>query len=162
MIRAFWSKIVSQAKQAILLVEDDSNDVLLVQRAFRLAQFGGSIKIVSDGEEAVSYLSRQPPYENRELHPFPLLLLLDLKLPRRSGLEVLEWLRQQPELKRLLVVVLTASRESLDVKKAYDLGVNSYLVKPVLFEDLVILMNNLGTYWFKLNENPEVFNGWNS
>lgn len=150
-----------QAKQAILLVEDDSNDVLLVQRAFRLAKFDGSIQIVADGEEAISYLSRQPPYENRELYPLPLLILLDLKLPRRSGLEVLEWLRQQPELKRLLVVVLTSSRESPDVKKAYDLGVNSYLVKPVIFEDLVVLMKNIGTYWFKLNEKPEVFNGWN-
>ena len=150
-----------KAKPAILLVEDDSNDVLLVQRAFRLAQFSCPIKIVSDGEEAISYLSRQPPYENSELHPLPLLILLDLKLPRRSGLEVLEWLRQQPELKRLLVVILTASRESPDVKKAYDLGVNSYLVKPVSFEELVILINQVATYWFNFNESPEVFNGWN-
>lgn len=153
---------MSKAKEAILLVEDDSNDVLLVQRAFRLAKFDRPIKIVSDGEEAISYLLRKPPYEDNELYPLPVLILLDLKLPRRSGLEVLEWLRQQPELKRLLVVVFTASQESPDVKKAYDLGVNSYLVKPVLFEDLVVLMNNLGTYWLELNENPEIFNGWNS
>lgn len=137
----------------ILLVEDDSNDVLLVKRAFRKAKLNPQIEIVGDGDEAIAYLTRQPPYSDLAL---PSLILLDLKLPRRSGLEVLEWIRQQPQLKRILVIVLTSSRENPDVAKAYDLGVNSYLVKPVAFEDLVKLMAQVHHYWLALNEKPVV------
>ena len=139
----------------ILLVEDDSNDVLLVKRAFRKAKLNPQIEIVADGDAAIAYLTRQPPYSDREL-ALPSLILLDLKLPCRSGLEVLEWIRQQPQLKRILIIVLTSSRENLDVAKADDLGVNSYLVKPVAFEDLVKLMAQVHHYWLDLNEKPVV------
>ncbi|MGF1479337.1 MAG: response regulator [Cyanophyceae cyanobacterium] len=138
----------------ILLVEDDSNDVLLIERAFRKANVNTQIEIVADGDEAIAYLTQQSLARSDAL---PALVLLDLKLPRRSGLEVLEWVRQQPLLKRLLVVVLTSSRESPDIARAYDLGVNSYLVKPVVFDDLVILATYIHQYWLDCNEQPTFF-----
>ena len=140
----------------ILLVEDDYNDVLLIQRAFRKAEIQPPISIVSDGDEAISYLSRKGMYANTQRFPVPLLVLLDLKLPRRSGLEVLAWVREQPELRRLLVVVLTSSQEDSDLSQAYDLGANSYLVKPINFQDFVELVKLIDAYWFKVNQKPQI------
>jgi CheY-like chemotaxis protein len=137
-------------------VEDDPNDVLLIQRAFRKANLVNPIQVVGDGEEAVAYLSGQGVYADRGRHPLPILILLDLKLPRKSGHEVLAWLRGQPELKRLPVVVLTSSREAADVNRVYDLGANSYLVKPVAFDDLLKMAQTLNMYWLILNEKPAV------
>lgn len=142
----------------ILLVEDNYNDVLLIKRAFRKADIKPPMSLVCDGEEAIAYLSRQGKYTNLETYPVPLLVLLDLKLPRRSGLEVLEWIRQNPKLKRLLVVVLTSSAENSDLERAYDLGVNSYLVKPVRFEDFVSLIELIDAYWFRANQTPQSLN----
>src|SRR5690349_490041 len=105
------------ATQTVLVVEDDSNDVLLLQRSMRKAQWANPIQVVDHGDAAVAYLAGQPPYEDRDRHPLPGLILLDLKLPRRGGLEVLAWLRAQPELKGLPVIVLTSSREHQDVKR---------------------------------------------
>ncbi len=132
-------------------MEDDPNDVLLTQRAFRRANIVNPLQVVQDGEVAVLYLDGQGP--------LPTLMLLDLKLPRLSGLEVLEWLEQQPELKRLPVVVLTSSRENADVNRAYDLGANSYLVKPVAFNNLLEMVRSLNEYWLILNEKPIVQSG---
>ena len=143
-------------KYTLLLVEDDSNDVLLIQRAFQKASMANPLQVVTDGEEAVAYLSGEGHYGDRQKHPLPMLVLLDLKLPRKSGLEVLEWLRGQPGLKRLPVVVLTSSKESGDVNRAYDLGANSYLVKPVGFDSLVGMVKSLGLYWLMLNKAPEI------
>ena len=140
----------------ILLAEDDPNDVLLIQRAFQRTNVANPLQVVRDGEAAVAYLSGQVPYADRARHPLPALLLMDLKMPRKSGLEVLEWLRQQPGLKRLPVVVLTSSNQSLDINRAYDLGVNSYLVKPTGFDTLLELVKNLDVYWLVLNEKPEL------
>ena len=140
----------------ILLVEDDSNDILFIQRAFRQANLSHSIHIVKDGDGAVSYLMGENQYANRDLYPLPALILLDLKLPRRSGLEVLQWIRQQPKLKRIPIVVLTSSRESPDIDKAYDLGVNSYLVKPVRFEMLAKMIETIDSYWIRLNQFPSL------
>lgn len=144
------------AHYTILLVEDDPNDILLTQRAFQRANIINPLQIVQDGDAAVQYLSGQEPYSDRERYPLPILMLLDLKLPRRSGLEVLAWLRQQPGLKRLLVVVLTSSRENVDLNQAYDLGVNSYLVKPVAFNGLFEMVKSLNQYWLILNEKPQI------
>ncbi len=141
--------------QTILLAEDNATDALMVQRAFRKAHLLNPVQVVDDGDKAVAYLSGQGPYADREKYPLPVLLLLDLKLPRRSGLEVLEWLRQQEGLKRLPVVVLTSSKESSDVNRAYDLGANSYLVKPVDFDPLLEMVKTLGLYWVLMNEKPE-------
>ena len=139
---------------SILLVEDDPNDIILIQRAFKKASITNPLNVVEDGEKAIAYLDGKGPYGDREKYPLPMLLLLDLKLPRKSGHEVLEWLRQQPMLKRMTVVVLTSSQQSSDINRAYDLGVNSYLVKPVTFDALVEMVKNLNFYWMILNENP--------
>ncbi|UCD19629.1 MAG: response regulator [candidate division WOR-3 bacterium] len=139
----------------ILLVEDDHNDVLLIKRAFQKVNIANPIVVLNDGEQAISYLAGREPYVGRAL---PMLVLLDLKLPRKSGHEVLEWLRQQQTLKRLPVVVLTASSESSDVNRAYDLGANSYLVKPVTFDALVEMVRTLNLYWLILNKRAEVSN----
>lgn len=138
----------------VLLVEDDLNDVLLVKRAFGKAGVGAPIRVVNDGQAAMDYLAGRGGYADRTTHPLPSLVLLDLKLPRKSGHEVLEWLRAQPALNRVPVVVLTSSRESIDVNRAYDLGANSYLVKPVAFADLLKMAHTLDLYWLQLNEDP--------
>ena len=142
--------------QTILLVEDNPVDVLLMQRAFRNEIFANtSLQIVRDGDAAVFYLNGDGEYSDRDRYPLPAIILLDLKLPRRSGHEVLLWLRQQPELKRLPVVMLTSSRQTLDVKRAYDLGVNSYLVKPIGFASLLEMMQSFREYWLSYTELPE-------
>ena len=152
-------EIMNFAHAPILLVEDNSDDVLLTRRAFRKANIANPLQVVADGEAAVHYLSGQGGYADRELYPLPVLILLDLKLPRRSGHEVLDWLQQQPELKRLLVVVLTSSKESVDINEAYELGANSYLVKPVAFDALLEMVKTLNQYWFLFNEKPTVPDG---
>ena len=139
----------------MLLVEDDPNDILLIQRAFAKACLVNPLKVVRDGEEALNYLAGSGDFSDRGRFPLPSLILLDLKLPRKSGLEILQWLRQQPALKHIPVIVLTSSKESSDVSRAYDLGANSYLVKPVGFEGLLELVKSIGMYWLILNKTPE-------
>lgn len=146
-----------EAKRAtILLVEDDPNDVLLIQRAFERANIANPISVVRGGEDAIAYLEGTGNYADRDAHPFPVVMLLDLKLPRKSGLEVLEWLKSKDILKRLPVVILSSSTESTDVDRAYDLGVNSYLVKPVTFDALIEIVKNAGLYWVIMNEKPDL------
>ena len=140
----------------ILLVEDNYDDVLLIKRAFRKVKIDPPMSIVADGDEAIAYLEREGQYADKDKFPSPLLVLLDLKLPRRSGLEVLAWIRQQPKLKHLLVVVLTSSKDNSDLARAYDLGVNSYLVKPVKFQDFVSTIELIDRYWFKTNQVPQL------
>ncbi|HEY9748556.1 MAG TPA: response regulator [Allocoleopsis sp.] len=139
---------------AVLLVEDDPNDVLLIKRAFAKANLQIPMHVLDNGEAAVSYLSGEGAYRDRDQYPLPILVLLDLKLPCRSGHEVLAWLRQQPNLKRLPVVVLTSSQEREDIDRAYDLGANSYLVKPVAFNALLEIVKTLDLYWITLNQAP--------
>jgi len=143
----------------ILLAEDDPNDVLLIQRAFQRNHVANPVQVVRDGEEALAYLSGQAPFADRERHPLPVLMLMDLKMPRKSGLEVLAWVRQQPGLKRLPIIVLTSSNQSPDINRAYELGANSYLVKPAGFDSLLDLVKNLDMYWLILNEKPELDGG---
>lgn len=143
-----------QSSQTILLAEDDPGDVMLTQRAFRKAQIVNPIQVVSDGQQTIAYLSGQGKYADRDMYPLPVLLLLDLKMPKRSGLEVLDWLRAQPELKRMMVVVLTSSRETPDVNRAFELGVTSYLVKPVEFDALLQMVRGLHLYLLLLSEKP--------
>ena len=141
---------------SVLLVEDNADDVFFVRRAFGKAFGEVDLRVVGDGEAAVAYLARRPPFDVPHAAPTPHLMLLDLKLPRMSGLEVLQWLRAQAELRRLPVVVLTGSRERRDVNRAYDLGANSYLVKPVSTEAARELGAALGLYWLRLNEPPTI------
>ena len=140
----------------ILLVEDDSNDILFIQRAFRRSKLENSMQVVRDGDEAVAYLSGDGKYADRNLYPLPGMILLDLKLPRRSGLEVLEWIRNQPVIKRIPVVILTSSKENADVNTAYDIGVNSYLLKPVNYNALNEMIDTLNAFWLRLNCYPSV------
>lgn len=129
---------------------------MLVKRAFSKSRIINPIACVGNGEEAVAYLRGDGKYADRQQHPLPFMLLLDLKLPRLSGHEVLQWLRGQPLLKRLPVVVLTSSRQPADINLAYELGANSYLVKPVVFEEFSALMQQLRVYWLMLSEHPEI------
>jgi CheY-like chemotaxis protein len=145
---------MNPANCTVLLVEDNPDDVLLTDRAFKRANLLNPIQVVDDGDQAVAYLSGAPPFEDRGRFPLPVLILLDLKLPRRSGLEVLKWLRAVPGLKRLPVVVLTSSADSGDVNNAYDMGANSYLVKPVGFDALFDMVKVLQPYWLILNQQP--------
>ena len=147
---------MSLREGVILLAEDDPNDVLLIQRAFQRTHLANPVQVVRDGEEALAYLSGQGAFADRELHPLPVLMLMDLKMPRKTGLEVLAWLRQQPGLKRLPVIALTSSNQSPDINRAYELGANSYLVKPAGFDSLLELVKNLDMYWLILNEKPEL------
>lgn len=139
----------------ILLVEDDANEIYLTQRAFRKANINVSLQIISDGDSAIEYLDGIGKYNNRELYPLPKLVLLDLKLPCRSGHEILAWLRQHPNLKLLPVVIFTSSREPGDVNLAYELGANSYLVKPASSAALIKMVETLSLYWLIDNEPPE-------
>jgi len=131
----------------ILVVEDDADDALLLQRALGRSSFAMPVQFVRDGQEAVDYLEGRDPFMDRRRHPLPSLILLDLKMPRMDGFEVLEWLRQQPVLGRLLVVVLSASPREEDINRAYALGANSYLVKPNDSAQLNELVMRLEKYW---------------
>ncbi len=142
--------------EPILVVEDDENDVLLLQRAFRRAGIMNPLQIVRHGDDAVAYLEGSGEFADRTAHPFPVFMLLDLKLPRRTGLEVLEWVKERTGLKRIPIVVLTSSKNDDDIDRAYELGANSYVVKPVSFETLIELAKSLELYWLVLNERPNV------
>jgi CheY-like chemotaxis protein len=131
----------------ILLADDDPNDARLVGIALQRSIAGLPVAVVNDGTELVSYLKGEGRYADRQAFPFPDLVLLDLKMPKMDGFEVLRWLRQQPILKRLRVIVLTNSARDCDVELAYEVGANSYLVKPTRFEDLVKTMQIVGDFW---------------
>jgi CheY-like chemotaxis protein len=143
-------------ESTILLADDNPDDALLMKLAFRKAGIINPIQVVKDGTEAVDYVKGEGIYANRKRYPFPDLLLLDLKMPRMSGFEVLSWIRQQPGLKRLVVIVLTHSSESPDIDRAHDLGANSYLVKPSNFNNFVEMVKSLRSYWPTLSEKPRV------
>ncbi|NEQ34596.1 MAG: response regulator [Leptolyngbya sp. SIO4C5] len=143
-------------KYDILLIEDDPNDIFLIQRAFRLARLDNSIYTVKDGDTAVQYLTGEGVYADRGLYPMPGLVILDLKLPKRSGLEVLAWMREKPIIKRIPVVILTSSNQKIDIDQAYDSGVNSYLIKPVAFDSLISMVGSINDYWIRFNKYPSI------
>lgn len=140
----------------ILLVEDDPDDVFRIQRAFRKSNSACSIEVVTDGEQAIHYLSGQGDYADRDRYPLPVLVLLDLKLPRYSGFEVLNWLRNESDLKHLPVVVLTSSDQQVDIDRAYAVGANSYLAKPPDPNTLLEMVKALGLYWVIFNRSPRI------
>jgi CheY-like chemotaxis protein len=140
--------------QPVLLVEDDDNDALFVERAFRHAGILNPLHVARNGDEAIEYLDGRGAYADRERFPMPVFILLDLKMPRRSGLEVLSWVKDRAGVRRIPIVVLTSSKNDADVNRAYELGANSYLVKPVSFEGLIELVKSLQLYWLVLNERP--------
>jgi CheY-like chemotaxis protein len=130
----------------ILVAEDDLGDELLLRRAFEKASVKAPVHFAHDGQEVVDYLAGKAPFENPVAYPLPTLLLLDLKLPRLDGFEVLRWLRVQPGLRRMIVVVFTASERPQDISRAYSFGANSYVVKPHDSEALVRVVQQLQDY----------------
>jgi len=141
----------------ILLGEDREDDVVIIRRAFLQSRILNPLFVVKDGEEVISYLSGKGKYSNRAEFPLPELLLLDLKMPKLDGFEVLRWVRQNPGLQALRVVVLTSSEEISDVNRAYQLGANSFLVKPVNFDRLIEISQAIKGYWLWMSKTPETF-----
>ena len=139
----------------ILLVEDNENDIELTLHALRSEKLGNSIHVVRDGEEALEFL-HSPEFKPNGAVPPPKVILLDLKLPKVSGLEVLRAIKSDPVLQLIPVVVLTSSREEKDMVESYRLGVNSYIQKPVDFEQFRATIKELGLYWLVINQAPPV------
>lgn len=146
----------SSYNSTILLVEDDSGDVFRIQRAFKKANASSSLEVVTDGEQAIHYLNGQGVYQDRDRYPVPILILLDLKLPRYSGFEVLTWLRNESNLRHLPLVVLTSSEQQVDITRAYTLGANSYLVKPPDQNTLLEMVRAVGLFWIVFNRPPQL------
>jgi CheY-like chemotaxis protein len=138
----------------ILLIEDNPSDVGLTERALRKAHILDDLVVASDGQEALDYLFGTGVYAGRDVSDVPMLTLLDMKLPLVSGLEVLRRIRADACTHRMPVVILTSSRQEQDVAVAYDLGVNSYIRKPVDFQQFAEVVQQLGWYWLVLNEQP--------
>lgn len=141
--------------QIILLVEDNPDDEILTLRALKKHNLGNDVVVARDGVEALDFLFASGSYADREPAKMPAVVLLDLKLPRLDGLEVLKRMREDRRTKRLPVVILTTSAEQADMLKGYDLGANSYVRKPVDFAEFIAAIGNLGLYWLVLNETPQ-------
>ncbi len=137
-----------------LVVEDDDSDFQLLQAAFGRTPGDLQLHRTDDGESAVAYLSGESQFSDRSRYPLPHLVLLDIKLPRRSGLEVLQWVRKQPGLCRIPVIMLTSSRHSIDVNRAYDYGASAYISKPETMKELTELMGALKHVWTRWVEFP--------
>jgi CheY-like chemotaxis protein len=138
----------------ILLVEDNPRDLELTERALRKANLANRIHVARDGEEALDFLFGEGAFAGRDISQAPRLVLLDLKLPKIDGLEVLQRMKSDPRTQSIPVVVLTSSKEQSDIVRSYNLGVNSYIVKPVDFESFAASVQQLGLYWLLLNEAP--------
>lgn len=138
----------------ILLVEDNFDDAELTIRELKKHNMANQLVHVKDGEEALDFLFARGPYEGRNSHPYPKVVLLDIQMPKLNGLEVLEQLKKSNETRAIPVVMLTSSAENPDIQRCYDLGANSYIVKPVNFEGFAESIRSLGFYWLLLNQPP--------
>ena len=134
----------------ILVVEDRDEDLFMLQRAFSQLGFDTPVQYLRDGEEAIAYLRGEGRFVNRDEFPMPTVMLLDLKMPRKNGFEVLQWLREQPQFTDLQVVVLSSSDEIRDINRAYELGANSFLVKPMFFSEFVGMLEALHSYCLRV------------
>ena len=138
----------------ILLADDDADDRMLTRDALAESRLANAMETVNDGEELMDYLQGRGRYAGENRPPQPGLILLDLNMPKMDGREALREIKSDPELRRIPVVVLTTSKAEEDIYRTYDLGVNSFIVKPVTFESLVEVMKDLGKYWFQIVELP--------
>ncbi len=138
----------------ILIADDDADDRLMAQEALEEARLANELHGVEDGEELLDYLHRRGPYLTLSGTPLPGLILLDLNMPRKDGREALKEIKADPTLRRIPIVVLTTSKAEEDILRTYDLGVSSFIVKPVAFESLVEVMKALARYWFEIVELP--------
>jgi two-component system response regulator len=138
----------------ILLVEDNPDDMDMTLRALRKANLANKIQVARDGAEALEFIFCEGPFAGRQIESVPKVILLDLKLPKVDGFDVLRRIKGDPRTKTIPVVVLTSSKEQRDVVESYHLGVNSYIVKPVNFEGFLTAVSELGMYWLLLNQAP--------
>lgn len=139
----------------ILVAEDDEDDRFLMQEALEENRLANDLHFVEDGEELMDYLLHQGQYSDPESSPRPSLILLDLNMPRKDGREALQEIKANPDLRQIPIVVLTTSKAEEDILRTYDLGVSSFIGKPVVFESMVKIMKMLGTYWFEIVELPD-------
>src|SRR5258708_1170932 len=138
----------------ILVADDDAQDTMLIEFAAKKAALGLRLQSVADGEQAIDYLLGRQRFADRQAHPFPSLMLLDLKMPKLSGFDVLDFVRRQPGLRQLPIIIFSSSDEPKDIQRAYDAGANSYLCKPNSNDDLSALLKALEEYWCKFNHFP--------
>jgi CheY-like chemotaxis protein len=131
----------------ILLVEDEENDALLVKMAFKKNDIPNPVQWARDGLEAIAYLNGEGDFADRNRYPFPEVLILDLKMPRMGGLELLGWIRDHPEFRVIPTIIMSASKLDSDVEKAYSLGANTYMIKPSAFDDLAKMVKLAHDYW---------------
>jgi CheY-like chemotaxis protein len=142
-----------------LVAEDDQDTQMLIKRAFKQADLAPPVYFTNDGEQTIQYLSGKGQYANREGFPIPALLLLDLKMPYRDGFDVLRWIRAQPGLRKLVVIMFSGSSLEQDVEEAFNLGVNSFVMKPVSFSELLQVILAIHHYWFGCNHFPQPDSG---
>lgn len=141
----------------VLLVEDDLNDIFIVKRAFRTARIPNPLQVVTDGEEAIGYLRGDGKYRERASYPLPKLIVMDIKMPRRSGFEVLEWVKADSNpLRRIPIIIVSSSDSPADINRAYELGANAYMVKPMNYRAVEHLFESITTYWGLECAKPEL------
>ncbi len=138
---------MDDSNYTILLVEDEEGDAMLLRMAFRRNNILNPIQWAQDGLEAMQYLNGEAVYADRKLYPFPEVLILDLKMPRVDGLELLSWLKKHPEFRVIPTIIMTSSRQDPDIEKAYNLGANSYMIKPSSFQELARMVKLIHEYW---------------
>lgn len=146
----------SYSQFTVLLVEDDLNDIFLVKRAFKKASIPNPLQVVTDGVEAIRYLQGEDKYANRRLYPLPHLVVMDIKMPRKTGFEVLDWIKRDHYLKRIPVIIVSSSDQIDDINHAYELGANAYMVKPVDFRAVQALFQSITHYWGLECAKPEL------
>jgi CheY-like chemotaxis protein len=144
----------AMSAKTVLYVEDDDNDALFMRKAFEKAGITNPLRIVHDGQEAIDFLAGNREFVDRQQYPLPCLVLLDLNLPKKSGLEVLRWIREQPGFFTLIVVIMSASNQEMDIHRAYSLGANAYLVKPPSAVELLDMAQTIYKFWLGHNQTP--------
>lgn len=150
---------ITLSASPILVAEDNADDVLLLKLACANAGLCHPVQIVADGSQAIHYLAGEGQFTDRTIFPLPCLLLLDLKMPGKNGFDVLSWIREQPFLRRLEIVVFSSSPDPGDINRAYDLGANSYAVKPNSTEELRRLVEGLRDWWVAISQHPRLIEG---
>ncbi len=144
------------SRQTILHIEDREEDVFLLQYAFRRAEITNPLQLAKDGQQALDYLSGAGPFADRSRFPIPRIIFLDLKLPYKMGLDVLEWIRHQPALRTLIVIVLSSSIHEGDIQRAYELAVNAFLVKPADIDTMTDICKAFKHFWLTYNRDPHL------
>jgi len=150
-------KYMDNTAFTVLLVEDDLNDIFLAKRAFKMAHIQNPLQVVTDGQEAISYLRGEGRYADRQAFPFPKLIVMDIKMPRKSGFEVLDWVKGGAgPLRRIPVIIVSSSEDPADINRSYELGANAYMIKPMDFLAVEHLFESITHYWGLECAKPEL------